>query len=258
MFNSALNALPRELHIPTYNYLGPGTRLEERLKRGDRPKNPLDEAALEHDLFYSRYRDAPNRHIADKILEEKAWKRVTSSDADLSERGVALLTAGAMNTKRKLGLGLPSPSVTSQKKKKKKGCGKPLSFAHLVKKARVAVKRFSKNSPPSEMAMVALNAVRNEIGKKRVKKLPRVIPIPKVGGMLPLIPILAGISALGGAASGVGSIVKAVGDVIDAKRRIFPGGKMQIGNGIYLAPYKKNGFGLYLNPYKRNTNFSKN
>ena len=108
------------------------------------------------------------------------------------------------------------------------------------------------------MAMVALNAVQNEIRKKRVKKLPRVIPIPKVGGMLPLIPILAGISALGGAASGITSIVKAVGDVIDAKKRIFPGGKTQIGNGLYLAPYKKNGFGLYLSPYNRSTNFPKN
>ena len=79
--------------------------------------------------------------------------------------------------------------------------------------------------------------------------MPLIIPIPKTGGVLPLIPILAGISALGGAASGVSSIVRAVHDIIDAKKKIFPGEKKQIGNGLYLAPYKKSGFGLYLHPY---------
>lgn len=278
MFNSCLNSLSKEIHVPGYTFLGPGTKLEERLKRGDQPINPLDAAAREHDIFYSRYKDREHRHIADGILEKKAWKRVISSDANLSERGVALLTAGAMKAKRKLGLGLLSASASSRKlkriarKKNKKtkskgglnrqrgqgGGGKPLSFSHVVNKARSAIKRVGKNTSPSEMAMVALNAVHSEIQKKRVKKLPRVIPIPKVGGMLPLIPILAGISALGGAASGVSSIVKAVGDVIEAKRRIFPGSKTQIGNGIYLAPYKKNGFGLYLTPYNRSANFPKN
>jgi len=47
--------------------------------------------------------------------------------------------------------------------------------------------------------------------------------------------------------------VKAIGDIIDAKRKIFPssggGEKKHSGNGIYLAPYNKNGFGLYLKPY---------
>ena len=153
MFTSCLNSLKREIHIPSYSYLGPGTRVEERLKRGDKPKNLLDEAALHHDLFYLHHKDVSQRHIADKILEEKAWKRITSSDADLSERGVALLTAAAMRAKRKLGLGLLSASVSSRKKKKtqkkktssKKAPrrrqgggrgGKPLSFTHVVKKAQ--------------------------------------------------------------------------------------------------------------------------
>ena len=34
-----------ESHIPTYNYAGPGTRLEKRLKRGDKPINRLDRIA---------------------------------------------------------------------------------------------------------------------------------------------------------------------------------------------------------------------
>jgi hypothetical protein len=30
--NSLINKLPFELHIPGYNFCGPGTKLEERLK----------------------------------------------------------------------------------------------------------------------------------------------------------------------------------------------------------------------------------
>jgi len=66
-----------------------------------------------------------------------------------------------------------------------------------------------------------------------------VIPIPKSGGALALLPILSTISALGGGASAVGSIVKSIADIIDAKRKIFPGEKKQIANGLYLGPYKK-------------------
>ena len=34
-----------ELHYPGYNYLGPGTRLEEKLRNSVAPINPLDAAA---------------------------------------------------------------------------------------------------------------------------------------------------------------------------------------------------------------------
>ena len=40
-----------EFHIPTYNYAGPGTRLEKRLKRGDKPINRLDRIAMHHDCL---------------------------------------------------------------------------------------------------------------------------------------------------------------------------------------------------------------
>ena len=67
--------------------------------------------------------------------------------------------------------------------------------------------------------------------------------------MLPLVPILAGISALGTGVSGISSI----GDIIEAKKKIFPGGgKLQLGNGMYLAARKKtNGLGLYLHHRRR-------
>lgn len=39
-----------EFHIPCYNYAGPGTRLQKRLKRGDKPVNRLDAIAMHHDI----------------------------------------------------------------------------------------------------------------------------------------------------------------------------------------------------------------
>jgi len=244
-----------------YNYLGPGTRLEERLKQGIKPINPLDEAGLLHDISYLKFSDPPNRHIADQILEKRALNRVFSSDAKLGERGTALLTASAMRLKRKLGLGMKSmsksrkisrkkniSSLTSSKMqakiRKKKNGGQIIPVSKKKKKSSTKINRNGALDDYTRLASAAVHCKR----RKKNVNAPCVIPIPKTGGVLPLIPILAGISALGGAASGVSSIVRAVGDVIEAKKKIS--GKKQIGNGIYLAPYNKKGLGLYLHPYK--------
>ena len=103
--NDIINCLPFELHLPGYNYLGPGTRLEERLERGDRGINPLDEAAKQHDIAYHENKDVHSRHIADKVLEKVAMQRVVSSNASLDERLAALGTATTMRMKVKLGMG---------------------------------------------------------------------------------------------------------------------------------------------------------
>lgn len=282
LFNTFLNKLDREIHMPGgYNFLGPGTKLHLRLQRGDKPINPLDSAALEHDLAYTKFTDLPNRHIADKILENKAFQRVVAKDAKLSERSAALLTGVAMKVKRKLGMGVRRRRHRRQKQLKKIGkgfrrqktkkagnglrrrtkklgtglrrrktAGKGVSFNSLIKNARKAVSN-KKSASLEEAANTALGVVQRALNKRKYKT-PRVLPIPKRGGALPLIPILAGISALGGAASGVGSIVRAVKDIVEAKRTLFPGEKKQVGTGLYLAPYKKNGLGLYLSPYAKN------
>ena len=52
--NHAINALPIELHIPGYEFWGPGTHLEKRLVRGDQDINPLDAVYREHDITYSQ------------------------------------------------------------------------------------------------------------------------------------------------------------------------------------------------------------
>lgn len=114
ILNTLINKLPLELHIPGYNYCGPGTKLEKRLAREDPGVNPLDKACKIHDIAYSQSNNLETRHLADKALEEAASQRLkSSSNASIGEKIAALGVKGAMKIKRKLGMGL------KQKKQKK-------------------------------------------------------------------------------------------------------------------------------------------
>jgi hypothetical protein len=121
--NRAVDLLPVELHIPGYQFCGPGTHLEQRLRRGDRGINPLDSACREHDIAYARSSDTTERAKADKILAEKAWSRVTAADSGLTERAAALAVTNIMKTKAKFGGG-KRKSVRRGRvvKKKKRRC----------------------------------------------------------------------------------------------------------------------------------------
>lgn len=101
--NTAIDALPVELHIPGYSYCGPGTKLAKRLARGDLGINKLDQACKEHDIAYSKYSDSSNRSVADNILAQKSWERVKAADASLGERAAALAVTAAMKTKTAIG-----------------------------------------------------------------------------------------------------------------------------------------------------------
>ena len=64
-----------EMHIPTMNFCGPGTNLEERLeadgvtpKKNSKPVDRIDEAALCYDIFYRMHTDARTRIIGDKRM----------------------------------------------------------------------------------------------------------------------------------------------------------------------------------------------
>lgn len=70
--NTLIDKLPFELHIPGYQFCGPGTKLEKRHKRGDSGINKLDTACKEHDISYSQNKSVADRHKADWILENKA------------------------------------------------------------------------------------------------------------------------------------------------------------------------------------------
>ncbi|XP_030750258.1 uncharacterized protein LOC115878043 [Sitophilus oryzae] len=102
VINTLINKLPFELHLPGYNYCGPGTKLSKRLERGDKGVNMLDEACKEHDIAYSERKNVSDRHEADKTLLKAALSRTTSNDASWKEKLAALGVSAAMHTKLKL------------------------------------------------------------------------------------------------------------------------------------------------------------
>ena len=88
----------KEFHWPKMNYLGPGTHLEKRLKRGDRGKNRLDELAKIHDIDYSLARNIKDKWKADDKMI-RAIKNLPGKKTK-QERIVKAI----MQTKRKLKL----------------------------------------------------------------------------------------------------------------------------------------------------------
>ena len=57
-----------EFHIQADNYAGPGTRLEKRLKRGDKPINRLDGIVMHHDIAYSKAKNLKDKWKADDVM----------------------------------------------------------------------------------------------------------------------------------------------------------------------------------------------
>jgi hypothetical protein len=91
-----------------------------------------------------------------------------------------------------------------------------------------------------------------EKNKKNGIKPLRIIKIPKSGGILPLIPIFAGLSALGALSGGVGGIAKAINSAKAARKQLEESQRhnktmeaIAMGKGLFLKPYKK-GLGLFL------------
>ena len=54
-----------EFHWPGYQYMGPGTHLKKRLKRGDRGINRLDRISKQHDIDYSKSKSLQDKWKAD-------------------------------------------------------------------------------------------------------------------------------------------------------------------------------------------------
>ena len=248
ILNNLLNKVPAELHIPGYNWCGPGTRVSERLARGDSGINPLDSACKEHDIAYSKNKeDIKLRNLADKKLAEKAWERFRSRDASIGEKTAALAVSGIMRIKSKLGMGIPNNKMNIKKRKntdKKKSA--KVSFSNFVR----AVKKSMIKSPNEKVAITsalktAKAIVEKSGGKDRITNL-RILPLPKkIGGVIPLVPIFAGLSALGALTGGITSIAKAAHDASMAKKHLeetrrhnLALEKIPLGKGLYLKPHK--------------------
>jgi len=78
-----------EFHWPGYQYMGPGTHLTKRHKRGDPGINRLDKIAKQHDIDYSHVQNLQDKWKADtkmikaidrlpgkKTLKERIVKRI--------------------------------------------------------------------------------------------------------------------------------------------------------------------------------------
>ena len=226
LLNTVINSLPIELHIPGYQYCGPGTNLKKRLALGQPGINGLDSACREHDIAYDKSNSLPVRGAADRILEESAWNRVGAKDADYKEKAAAWLVTTGMKAKRKIG----------------GGCG----FANIVGVCKKALKKSIKScvGTPNMSSLIksTVRVARKHVksagarSKKNKNKPPRVIRVPKTGGSLTLIPVLAGLSALGTLAGGVANIVRTIRGI-----RSKTGSSVHLGKGVYLSPYKSAG-----------------
>lgn len=255
LLNWLINHLPFELHLPGYNYCGPGTNLIKRLTRGDKGVNKLDEYCKEHDIAYHKSSSLRDRHKADLVLLKMAKKRAVASDASVGEKFAAHLVSKAMLTKVKTGAGL-------QNRKGDKNCSKRITsgngFKNKLKNVITKTKKHIRKLKPKgkKMAIELAMAAARELVDDSSVKLPRIIPIPKTGGVLPLIPIFAGLSAAGALAGGAAGIAKTINDFKMAKKRFDElkrhNEKMEvlcIGKGLHLKPHK-NGLGIFVSKRK--------
>ena len=73
----------KEFHWPGYQYLGPGTHLQKRLKRRDPGINRLDRIAKQHDIDYSRAKTLRDRFGGRKTTTEKVIKKIMQAKVKL-------------------------------------------------------------------------------------------------------------------------------------------------------------------------------
>jgi len=119
VFNTIIDNLPVPLHLPGMKYAGPGTLLDLQLKKGVKPSNNLDEAAMHHDIAYANDKDTAARSKADYVLQNRAWEHVISDDTSLGERANAWLVTNGMKLKRWLGQGVRPAAAVSRKSYKR-------------------------------------------------------------------------------------------------------------------------------------------
>ena len=160
ILNNIIDLVPFEMHVPGYRFCGPGTHLEERLKRGETGINPLDEACRQHDIAYADKKS--KKGVADRVLAEKAFSRLLAEDASNNEKSVAMLTACCMLSKiafEKFFTRVKN-ALKCDKKKKKKVCGKTrvendnLKKKLKVKKANLSKKKKADSKKKKESATI--------------------------------------------------------------------------------------------------------
>lgn len=165
LLNKAIDKLPIELHVGGRSFCGPGTKLAERLARGDKPTDLLDEACKIHDIEYSKFSDSENRARADRDLAERAWKRVKAKDSSVGEKTAAWLVTTAMKSKLALGSGTTKHIKSTKKQLTKKGTG----YKHKSKKGG-AIPLLAIIAGLSTIATGAANVAKVIMDNKNAKK----------------------------------------------------------------------------------------
>ncbi|VDO16730.1 unnamed protein product, partial [Brugia timori] len=264
ILEKVIDKLPFELHWPGYQYLGPGTKLDKRVKRGDKGINPLDQAAKQHDIAYASSSNLGDRLKADQTLENQAWNRVKSGDASFFQEKVpAYITTNLMKAKRMLGAGLKLKKKKAEKYRKierivgggmktrkprgkKKNRGK-LSFNSLLRTAQQQINPDQSLSDNTSKMMAALRKLKKN---KTITNAKRVLTVPKQGGALPILPILGALNTIKKVGQSIGAIVSAATAINEARKELFGNkrGKGYVNINRTLALHKKDtilGYGTH-------------
>lgn len=135
---------------------------------------------------------------------------------------------------------------------KKHGKKKTMGFKQAVSK----IKKQIHGGRPKTVGDAIKIALKSAKSMKKKIKGTRIIQVPKTGGILPLIPIFAGLSALGTLTGGAAAVAKAVNSAKTAKQQLEEAQRhnksmeaIALGKGLFLRPYKS-GMGLFLYPPK--------
>lgn len=184
-------------------------------------------------------------------------KRVFSKDAKLGERAASLLVSAAMKAKTgliKIGAGIAKLKCKKKRLKSKKL--KRVKFATIIRDAKLSIKK-SKAKTVDGAIKAAMKSVKKST-KGECVKVPRIIKVPTfIGGVLPILPILVGLSAAGSIGGSAAGIVKTLRGIkiaqqqLEENKRHNRAMEIKVGNGLYLKPYQK-GAGLYLKPFPKN------
>ena len=111
IINKAINNLPFEMHLPGYNFLGPGTKLNKRLnpdltpKESSLPINRVDEAAMNHDICYLKNKDTKTRN---KVCDKKMLQDLNILNPSIRERIDKSIVGNIIRAKMAIGMGANS------------------------------------------------------------------------------------------------------------------------------------------------------
>jgi hypothetical protein len=243
LVNSLINKIPFEMHLPGYQYAGPGTHLDLRLAKGIKPKNKLDEAAMSHDIAYSKSKKLSDRHAADKILQEEAWNRVKAADANLGEKAMAWLTTNTMRAKRAIGAGLQPSFIKTPVDLDESQKGLILSALEKKKPVELKLNLFrTKASVMNETSLPLTQSQIKRVDKARkenkssikIKLSTKQVQHFKSGGFLPAL--LAGVPAL---ASVLGTVYNSYQNKKANDRLVEERIRALDGKGLYMTKKPK-------------------